>query len=374
MFVIYFHLVRRFRKGHFAVQLIQVLPSSDLRACAPSKSSLLDKASFELTSRSCVLSAMRKIYRPLLVLILVYALLAAIGGAVLVEASLKLPRRPLQYRQEEAARVRDKYHAELQDASIQAADGVTLRGWFVRPKESNGNAVILLHGITDNREGMAGYAELFLDHGYAVLLPDARRHGESGGDLATYGLKESEDIHRWVSWLEAKNFSASSCIYGFGESYGAALMLQSLAVEQRYCAVAVESSFSTAREMSFERVSGPLHLAPWFGRTVGRSVIAAAVVYARMRYGLDLLEPSPLAAVEHSAVPVLLIHGARDRNISPRHATILANAAPDHVQLWLVPNAGHTMAWSAAHQEFESRVLGWFSLHGRPDRPSHGGD
>jgi dipeptidyl aminopeptidase/acylaminoacyl peptidase len=254
-----------------------------------------------------------------------------------------------------------RYHAELHEVSLTAADGVMLRAWFIHPRGYNGSAVVLLHGITDNREGVAGYGKLFLDHGYAVLLPDARDHGESGGELATYGIKESDDIHRWVDWIYQHD--PPRCVYGFGESYGAALMLQSLAVEPRYCAVVVESPFSTAREMSYERVSGPLHLRPWFGRTLGRPVIASAVLYARLRYGIDLMQPSPLAALERSRVPVLLIHGDQDRNISPQHSIILAHAAPDHVQLWLVPGAAHTGAWAAAHQEFELRVLQWFNLH-----------
>jgi fermentation-respiration switch protein FrsA (DUF1100 family) len=143
-------------------------------------------------------------------------------------------------------------------------------------------------------------------------------------------------------------------------------MLQSLAVENRFCAVAVESPFSTAREMSYERVSGPLHLCPWFGRTLGRPAIWSAVLYARLRYGINLLQPSPLEAVKHSTVPVLLIHGDADRNIAPRHSQLIANAASDHVQLWLVPEAGHTMAWATAHREFESRLLGWFASHRNP--------
>lgn len=51
--------------------------------------------------------------------------------------------------------------------------------------------------------------------------------------------------------------------------------------------------------------------------------------------------------------------------VGPRHSILLTKAAPDHVQLWLVPNAGHTMAWAAAHQGFEARVQGWLTLHGR---------
>jgi dipeptidyl aminopeptidase/acylaminoacyl peptidase len=142
-------------------------------------------------------------------------------------------------------------------------------------------------------------------------------------------------------------------------------MLQSLAVENRFCAVAVESPFSTAREMSYERVSGPLHLGPWFGRSAGRPAIWSAVVYARLRYGIDLLQPSPLAAVANSIVPVLLIHGDEDHNISSYHSKLIAQAAPEHVELWLVPHAGHTMAWAAAHREFETRLLGWFASRNR---------
>jgi len=302
-----------------------------------------------------------RVFRALLAGCVLYIVLAAIAGITIAEASLNLRRLPLRHQQAVAAAIHDQFQAELEDVQIQAADGIVLKGWYVHPRSFNGNAVVLLHGITDNREGVAGYAGLFLQHGYAVLLPDARGHGESGGALATYGIKEADDLHRWVSWLYQHD--PPQCVYGFGESYGAALMLQSLATETRYCAVAVESPFSTAREMSFERVSGPLHLKPWFGRTLGRPVIWSAVLYARLRYGIDLLQPSPLEAVRHSATPVLLIHGANDATIAPYHSQILAQAAPDHVQLWLVPHAGHTMAWAAAHREFEQRLLAWFAQH-----------
>lgn len=305
----------------------------------------------------------RQAIKILAIVISLYLVLSALAGMIVAEGSLKLRRMPLRYRERAIAVVRERYQAELQEISITAADSAVLKAWYVHPKNFNGNTVILVHGITDNREGVAGYGALFLDHGYAVLLPDARGHGESGGQFATYGIKEADDLHRWVSWVYAHD--RPECVYGFGESYGAALVLQSLAAEPRYCAVVVEDAFSTAREMSFERVSGPLHVGSWFGRTLGRPMIAAADYYARIRYGIDLLKPSPLDALTHSSTPVLLIHGLEDRNIDPRHSVILAHAAPDHVQLWLVPHAWHTGAWSAAHQEFETRVLGWFKEHGR---------
>jgi uncharacterized protein len=304
-----------------------------------------------------------RLLQKLFLLLGAHLVLSAIAGIVISEASLHVRRLPLKHTQEFSAFVRERYGAELKDVAIQAEDGAVLKGWYVQPQKFKGKAVVLLHGITDNREGVAGYAKIFLDKGYAVLLPDARAHGESGGAVATYGIQEAHDLHEWVSWLYAHSLRASQCVYGFGESYGAALLLQSLAVESRFCAVAVEDSFSTAREMSYERVSEPLHLGPWFGKTLGQPVIDAAVLYSRTRYGVDLLQPSPLYGLQHSNVPVLLIQGAQDQSIRPKHAEILAKAAPGRVQLWMVPGAGHTMAWTVAHQEFEQRVTAWFTEH-----------
>src|SRR5256885_4646798 len=99
-------------------------------------------------------------------------------------------------------------------------------------------AVILLHGISDSRLGVAGYGQMFLQHGYRILLPDSRAHGESGGDIATYGLRESDDVHRWVSWLYDRGVS---CVDGFGESMGAALVLESMSAEPGFCSVVADS-------------------------------------------------------------------------------------------------------------------------------------
>ena len=103
-----------------------------------------------------------------------YLVVCALAGAWLAEISLHPRRKAVDHRQEAAARVAHDFGAQLQDVQVSAADGVSLRGWFVRPAGANGYAVILLHGVADNREGMAGYALLFLHHGYSVLLPDAR--------------------------------------------------------------------------------------------------------------------------------------------------------------------------------------------------------
>src|SRR6201987_3764749 len=128
--------------------------------------------------------------------------LSVIAGLLLADRTLHPVRRPVSAENEALARQMALRHdSELTDVAMVAADGATLRAWRIHPLHSNRSAVILLHGLSDNRAGMTGYDELLLSHGFNVLMPDARAHGSSGGDLATYGLLESGDIHRWLDWL-----------------------------------------------------------------------------------------------------------------------------------------------------------------------------
>ena len=171
--------------------------------------------------------------------------------------------------------------ADISDVELVTTKGVTLRAWFMRPPNTNGNMVILLHGVSDNRLGMYGYGRWLNQNHYAVLLPDARGHGLSGG-LATYGLLESDDIHRWVSWLEETQHP--SCVYGLGESMGAAQLLQALPKEPRFCAVVAESPFATFREVAYARFGREFHTGPWLGSSFFRPTVEVGLLYVRLRY------------------------------------------------------------------------------------------
>jgi predicted acyl esterase len=93
----------------------------------------------------------------------------------------------------------------------------------------------------------------FLSKGYAALLPDSRGEGESGGRFLTYGVKEGDDVRRWFGWLAAQKHPR--CIFGMGESMGAAILLQSVREETRFCAVIAESSFASFRQIAYVRVN-----------------------------------------------------------------------------------------------------------------------
>jgi hypothetical protein len=295
-----------------------------------------------------------------------YLLLCTIIAFFLADATVHPYRRPLPAETEaQAKHTAAPLDSHLTDVELQTRDHISLVAWLIQPQHlANGNAVILLHGLGDNRMGTAGYAELLLARGYTVLMPDARAHGESAGDLATYGLVERDDIRSWFEWLQQTTHA--SCIYALGESMGAAQLLQSLAVEPHFCAVVAESSFSTFREIAYDRMGQRFGTGSWVGRTVLRPLVEIALVVARIKYHVDLAQASPEDAVAHTRVPILLIHGMVDHNIPLRHSLRLAARNPE-VKLWEVPDADHCGAIAVAPEEFKRRMLTFFEEHG----PAH---
>jgi pimeloyl-ACP methyl ester carboxylesterase len=294
----------------------------------------------------------------------IYVPLSFVVGILMAQLTLCPMRLPLPARTRITA-MYAPYGADLQPVVIQAADGVELHAWYSVPEHENGQAVILHHGIGDNRGGVAGYGQAFLRQGYRILLPDSRAHGESGGAVATFGLLESDDVRRWVSWLYGKG---ARSVDGFGESMGAALVLESLRSESRFCAVVADSPFSDFRGVAYDREgyfvgAGRFGLERIVGRTVGLLPAEMGLLYARWRYGVDLRRANPVDAVRSSIVPVLLIHGEEDINILPWHSRALAQADPVHAQLWLVPGAGHCGAVGVAPEEFWSRMLNFLARH-----------
>lgn len=316
----------------------------------------------------CVLESMARLRFCLLgclVFVGIWLVLCAGAGVLAVEQALHPQRRGLDKADESrAASAAGQLHASLNPVTVNATDGVSLHAWNIRPVDWNGDAVVLLHGQTDNRMGMLGNAELLLRHGYAVLLPDARSHGASGGELATYGVKEAADIHQWVHWLVETE--SPKCIDGLGESMGAAQLLQSLGSEPGFCAVVAESSFASFREASYDRLGEKIHAGDWAGRTLLRPVVETGLIYARWKYGVDLSLSSPEKAVQKSHVPILLIHGLKDTNLPARNSEMIAEHSRGRtpmVELWEPRDAGHCGASGAEPDEYERRLIGWFASH-----------
>jgi len=298
--------------------------------------------------------------RILLVLLLAPPLIAALLGWFVAPSFLHPIHRPLTpdlIRQADASFAQIAVRPEALD--VRAPDGVLLRGWKVRTAHPNGSWVLLFHGVADNRMGVLEHALILLRAGYSVTMMDARLHGESGGQIATYGWLERADSRAIVDALIASEHP--SHLFALGESMGAGIALQSAASDPRIEAVVAESPFASLREASYDYAG--LQQYPLLGKTLFAPGAWVMLARGQVLAGFPAAEVSPERAVASRPFPVLLICDTDDRVLPCRHAESIYRAASGPKSLWIVPRAFHTGALGRQPAEFRRRVLAFFERY-----------
>ena len=207
-----------------------------------------------------------------------------------------------------------------------------LSGWrCTTPVHPRRGTIVYLHGIADNRSSSIGAIRRYVPRGFDVLAYDSRAHGRSEGNICTYGFHEKHDLRRIV------DTAAPGPIVLFGTSLGAAIALQEAVDDPRISSIVAAEVFSDLRAIALERAPTIL---PWW-------VIDRAFAIAEQRGEFKVEEVSPRAAAERIQVPVLLIHGAEDRDTSPAHSKRVYEALRGPKRLLLVEGAGHNASLSA---------------------------
>jgi pimeloyl-ACP methyl ester carboxylesterase len=317
----------------------------------------------------------RRLIRIALILLLLPPILAGVAGWLVAPNFLHPIRRELTpdlIREADASFAQSGGHRE--DFNVRAPDGTLLRGWIVRPDGSNGNWVLLFHGVADNRIGVVAQSEFLLRAGYSVVMMDARAHGASDGQIGTYGWLERNDTKSIIDALVAHErqsvftcfCSAMHHIFALGESMGAGIALQSAGADPRIEAVVAEASFGNLREASYDYAG--LRRSPLLGKTLFAPFSWTLLYRGEKLTGLPVVEVSPEKAVATRAFPVLLICDEKDEALPCRHTERIYAAAIGPKQFWKVPGAFHTAALGFQPAEFRRRVLDFYAnvAQGKP--------
>jgi pimeloyl-ACP methyl ester carboxylesterase len=156
-------------------------------------------------------------------------------------------------------------------------------------------------------------------------------------------------------------------LFALGESMGAAVALQSAAIEPRIDGVVAEGAFRSLREVTFDYAG--LQQSAFLGKTLFRPAALIAVWIAQKQGRFRFEDVSPEKAVALRSFPILLICGASDRKIPCRHSEAIFNSAIGPKELWNVPGTGHEQAIKTSPAEFQRRVLDFFRSTTRSPGP-----
>jgi len=261
--------------------------------------------------------------------------------------------------QERGQGVADAYGASLENVSIRASDGATLKGWLFTPQDDHGHAVLLVHGGLGSRRDMLGHAKWLLTRGYTCLLVDQRGCGTSGGRVS-WGVNEPADIAAWAVWLRDRTHG--NAVFRCGLSRGSTNLLQSRALNAPFTGLALEATGAGNIAQPYQFISDKMGVSERRARMVWWPLIEPSFWWIRVRYGFDMKSAQDgVAAIRGSQVAVLLIHGSEDRLAS---AERLRDANPQHTDLFVIRGANHDW-FSEDRPEVMRRVLTWFDAHAK---------
>lgn len=218
-------------------------------------------------------------------------------------------------------------------ALLQTDDGLELAADVWRPAKPRA-VVVVVHGFTAHRRepAVVAMADALLRDGYAVVVFDARGHGDSPGSC-TLGDDERLDVAAAVTAAR----QLSDRIIVLGASMGAIAAL-------RFAA--------DARADEIDGVVTVSCPARWQLLTL-RSALAAVVTqtppgrwFLRRQVGVRVAPgwrrpESPESLAARVACPIAIVHGLADRFMPALEASRLHERAPGRRRLDLVPAMGH---------------------------------
>ena len=272
---------------------------------------------------------------------LVFLLLFAVCSGILIYgSSLYCLNEMLDQRVELFEAVPEDYDLISRTISLTSSDGVALNAWFVPPQgEENKGVVLLLHGMDGmDASSLLGQASVLNQAGYAVLLPDMRAHGRSGGDHFGLAFEEPQDAAACLDWVRTQPDLREKPLAVMGISMGGAVAIRSAARNPEVDAVVSVSSFASVDHMIQEtmrlKLDMPDVLADLFTPFMRFTLFTM--------FGASPLNDSPLHDIRAIAPrPVLIIHGTADEQIPLENAEFLLEAGGEGVESWIVEGAGN---------------------------------
>ena len=234
-----------------------------------------------------------------------------------------------------------KFHFKTRDNLTLTADIYSISN----PKAN----IVLLHGIRSNKEHWHNMALWLNRNGYNAIALDMRAHGESQGTYCSFGYYEKQDISKLIDTLQAQGFNQNFGIWG--HSLGAAVALQTLAVDKRLKFGIVESSYADFKQITKDYSRYYLHFESDY---LNNFLLERAAEKAC--FPLDQVNPVDYCAAIDQ--PVMIVHGIADHKINVKNARVLYDKITGkQKQLVLINGAGHTNIHQIGGESYKNKVL-----------------
>ncbi len=214
---------------------------------------------------------------------------------------------------------------------------------------------ILFHGYRSfSCRDCCGVFRISKDQKHNILLVDQRAHGQSGGKVITFGIRERYDCISWINYA-LERFGKRQRIMLIGLSMGAAtvLMAVELGLPENVVGIIADSTYTSPKDIVL-KVSRD--------KKLPCTLVAPLLKAGAMLFGhFDLDEMTAEKAVQSCSKPVLFLHGEDDFFVPCRMSRkVFAACAAPEKHLVAFNNNGHCANY-ALNTEKYTRVINDFS-------------
>ena len=241
-----------------------------------------------------------------------------------------------------------------EDVYQTAFDGLKLHAAYFPPIKENSEkkrVVICFHGYTS--KGLAdftGLTDYYFRHGYAMLHPDARAHGDSEGDYIGFGCLDRKDALGWIDWVLQKcGTDVEIFLHGISMGGATVLMASGLELPPQVKGIISDCGFTSPKEV-FTHVLNTMYHLPAFP-----IIPAANIVNKRLAgYGMD--ECNAKREVAKAKVPILFIHGSKDTFVPVKMCQELYDCCASPKKKLIVEGAAHGESYFKDMKAYEEAL------------------
>ena len=236
-----------------------------------------------------------------------------------------------------------------ESVTITSHDGLTLHGRYYHVKDG-APLDIGFHGYKSSCVvDFSGGSNLSFEMEHNLLLIDQRAHGKSQGWTISFGLKERQDLLKWLQYA-IDRFGEEVEIYLYGVSMGGAtvLMASELDLPNNVKAIVADCPYANALDIILE-VGKETPIPKWIMKPM-------VILGARIFGGFDLLETDAVEAVKHTKVPILIIHGDGDTFVPISMSKSVEESNPAMVTHHAIAGAEHGISYLVDTEKYKKCV------------------
>ena len=213
---------------------------------------------------------------------------------------------------------------------------------------------VFAHAYKGYRTEMDKFAMHYHGWGFNCVVPDMRGHGDSGGKWIGMGAGDADDLVLWAEKILEEDPEA--VIVFHGQSMGAAAVVCAAGKKTLPSAVACvveDSSFASVTDLLTFMLQTAL---PGKMRFVVSPFMGFVRFYSRLICGFSQSTASPAESLSKTVIPVMFIHGEKDRTVPVSSLDILVKAHKGKHEVLRFPECGHIMAVAAEEEKYFEEV------------------